>query len=307
MSTSNVQSTGAGQVNQFSPKNIRVEGNNIFVDRYRIEYKEGEVIVHDTRTGQWVKAHGDPHFHTSDGDKGQFHTQNLTLDLANGVKITIKPTAPNAEGISLVDSVAVMQKGEAIVVRGMSDGQNGQLVSQVLNNAGGVDAEFDDGTVLRLANENNLDDLIFAATGVEFQGGDSAARWGEKMLDGIGGRSIYDYAANAGREQAGYIAPTNIQGASTAGSADIWGGARVPVDQRPEYKPMFAALNSARGEVDRLNKELAATTDPDKRKEILIKLQEAKQDVSFILNMITNLLKQEQDDRLAIVRNLRSN
>ncbi len=296
----------------FNATQLRTEGNNIIAGRYRVEVSEHNVKIYDTKTNQWVHAHGDPHFHTGDGDKGQFHDQNLTLDLADGVKITIKVTPKNGEGLAFIESVAVMRNGEAVVARGVSDNQAGIQMGTVLNNAGSVDREWADGTVLRLANEANLDDLVFAGTNTEFIGGDASQRFGEIMFDGKGGTSQLDYAKYAARENAGNVVtqawnPYANQNPNVVSTGAALVSGRVPVEERPEYKPMFTALNAARGDVSRLNAELAAETDPDKRKEILVKLQEARQEVSFILNMISNMLKQESDDRLAVVRNLRTN
>lgn len=168
---------------------LRTDGKQyIDTGRYLISAKEGEVKVFDKKTRTWVRAWGDPHLHTSDGDKAQFQKDNLTIDLEDGTKITIKVTKPNKDGISLIDAVAVMKGSQAVVVDGLSDGKPGVKVGNVLNNADALDAAWDDGTVLRAGHE--VDDLTFARNGQEIVGTDPKARWGEHVLDGHGGVSV---------------------------------------------------------------------------------------------------------------------
>lgn len=296
----------------FKPSQISVEGNKILAGRYRVEVSEHNVKIFDTKTNQWVHAHGDPHFHTSDGDKGQFHDQNLTLDLADGTKVTIKVTPKNADGLAYIESVAVMRNGEAVVARGVSDGQSGIQMSSVLNNAGSVDRDWTDGTVLRLANEGNLDDLVFAGNNLEFVGNDPTQRFGEIMFDGKGGVSQLDYAKNAWQENAGNVVTgfgtgTGVGAAAGVGSGTAGAVTRVPLDQRPEYSGLFSSLGQAQKSAQDLLKQANAATDPDEKKRLFTMYQEARSDVSFFLNLITNLLKQESDDRLAVVRNIRTN
>lgn len=277
---------------------MRREGNSYFAGPYKIDISQDTVTVTDTRTGKTVKVWGDPHVVTGDGDRGEFHKGNMTLDLAEGVKITIKPT-PEANGTAYVDQVAIMQGDKGTIVSGVHTGNVN--FGSVLSNSAAVDNTMEDGSVLRLADPNNLENLVFADTGLEFNGTNNGA---EISLDGHRGTSRYNYGANIYNEQAAnnYFGPGSI-----GGNAGATGGNYVPVDQRPEYSGLFSSLHSAQGTVAQLQNQLKNETDPEKRKEILMQLQDAKQEVSFILNMITNMLKQEQEDKLAIVRNLRSN
>ena len=70
---------------------LATAGNVIRTGRYDITVSKGEVKVYDRQTKTWVRAWGDPHLHTSDGDKAQFHKDNVTLDLPDGTKVTIRP------------------------------------------------------------------------------------------------------------------------------------------------------------------------------------------------------------------------
>jgi len=161
--------------------------DTVETDRYIITVKENEVRVYDKETKTWIRAWGDPHLTTSDGDKGQFH-ENLTIDLQDGTKLTFKTTPKNEKGISYLDSLAVMKGENAVVIKGLHDGKEGAEVGNVLRNADAVDAQFEDGTVLRAGRE--IDDLTFASNGKEIVGQDKNQRWGEHQLDGKGGVSV---------------------------------------------------------------------------------------------------------------------
>ena len=167
---------------------LEVNGNVIDAGRYEVHVSKGEVKVLDTETGKFVRAWGDPHLHTSDGDKAQFHTDNVTIDLPDGTKVTITPTEKNAQGIALVDQVAVMKGDEAVMAVNIS---TAPVMGTVTDNAAAVDAFHADGTVLQV--RGDIDDLFFAATGVELLGLDHSQRWNEHMLDGVGGTSQYDF------------------------------------------------------------------------------------------------------------------
>lgn len=164
---------------------VKVGPNTYQTHRYRIEVKKGQVQVFDLKTKTHVKAWGDPHLHTSDGDKMQFHRDNVTLDLEDGTKITLKPTKPDARGISLVDGVQIMTpKGGGAMVTNISGpgGPKGRMVADSAK----LDRMWADGTVLEARGE--IDDLFFKA-GKEIVGKDPSQRWGEHLLDGKGGRS----------------------------------------------------------------------------------------------------------------------
>lgn len=165
--------------------------DTIDTGRYLISAKEGELKIYDKETNTWVKAFGDPHLHTSDGDKAQFH-ENLTIDLEDGTKITIQPTPKDAAGVAWLDKVAVTKGTQAVVMTGFSDGKAGVNMGNVLNNAEHVDRQFADGTVLRAGRQ--VDDLTFASDGKEIVGSDPTQRWGEHQLDGKGGVSRWNPA-----------------------------------------------------------------------------------------------------------------
>jgi hypothetical protein len=172
------------------PHTLSVDGNTVDTGRYEIRASHHEVVIHDRHTNTSVRAWGDPHFHTGDGDKAQFHDQALTLDLQDGTKVTIKPTARNEDGLAFIDSVAITQGGGAVTINGVHTGDI--AVSDVLEGqAAQIDQQFADGTVLEAGEQ--VDDLWFTdANGdrtEELVGDDPTQRFNEHMLDGRGGAS----------------------------------------------------------------------------------------------------------------------
>lgn len=172
------------------PGGLRYLGNNQYeTQRYLITVSKGEVVVYDKQNKTSVKAWGDPHVTTSDGDKMQFHKDNLTLDLKDGTKLTLKPTAPDANGIALIDSLAIMTpKGGGELIENISQAPT---VGKHFDSSLELDRLWQDGTVLRAGNQ--VDDLFYASSGKEIVGGDPSAKFGEHLLDGKGGKSSIDF------------------------------------------------------------------------------------------------------------------
>ena len=173
------------RANSVAPS-IQQEGNTINTGRYTITIGEREVTVRDNLTDTSFRAWGDPHLHTSDGDRMQFHTEPLTIDLQDGTKLTLTPTEKNSEGLSYVDSIAVTRGDDGITVTGISD-RRGDAVFSDIGDADAIDAQYADGNVLTAGVE--VDDLYRNADGREIIGSDRTQRFNEHMLDGIGGTS----------------------------------------------------------------------------------------------------------------------
>lgn len=172
------------------PKNgVKYLGDNKYeTQRYIITVNKGEVEIFDKLNKTTVKAWGDPHVTTGDGDKMQFQTDNLTLDLQDGTKLTLKPTAPDANGVSLIDSLAIMTPTGGELVENIStDPTAGRHFDSALE----LDNLWQDGTVLRAGQQ--VDDLYYASNGQEIVGGDANAKFGEHVLDGKGGVSRNDF------------------------------------------------------------------------------------------------------------------
>lgn len=184
------RSINADGVNDLTVRN----GNTIDTGRYEIKStKDHELWIKDKTDGNWVKLWGDPHGVTSDGDRFQFHEDNLTFELADGTKVTVLPTEKNANGKAYLDQVHVMKGDEAYVMAGLSDGASGVFISEELDSAS-LDRAFVDGTVLQVHDE--VDDLFYARTGREIVG--SKANGGEWLVDGKGGRAETFHRTNWG-------------------------------------------------------------------------------------------------------------
>lgn len=198
MSIAAVQSSqvrGTSQITQ----STRGEGasaiRTIRTPDYEIVIQKGEVTIRNPKTGASVRAWGDPHLHTSDGDRMKFHTDNLTIDLPDGTKVTIKPTPVDGNGVSYIDSVAVMNGSKALVV-GNLDPRNESAVptERSYDSAGavrGLDRSWHDGTVLHVGKD--VDDLRATAKPNALLGQQQDG--GEQSLDGMGGLSANNYRA----------------------------------------------------------------------------------------------------------------
>ncbi len=191
---------------QVPPGGLKNLGNGQFeTQRYLISVKNGEVEVFDKQTKTSVKAWGDPHLTTGDGDKMQFQKDNLTLDLADGTKLTIKPTAPNADGISTIDSLAIMTPSGGELVENIT---NAPTAGKHFDSSLELDQLWNDGTVLRAGNQ--VDDLFYASNGQQIVGGDPTARFGEVNLDGAGGHSAIDFTNDLLKKPLSELANLNI-------------------------------------------------------------------------------------------------
>jgi hypothetical protein len=160
---------------------------------YEITIQKGEVIITNTATGASVRAWGDPHLHTSDGDQMKFHKDNLTIDLPDGTKVTIKPTAVNEQGVAYIDSVAVMNGSKAYVVGNLDPRNTSATPSEQhydsVSAVRGLDRTWHDGTVLTVGND--VDDL--RTTTKESRNVGWMPTGGEEDLDGLGGLSQNAY------------------------------------------------------------------------------------------------------------------
>lgn len=290
---------------------LRTSGNTVDTGRYTVTVEEGRCKIYDKLTNTWVKCEGDPHLLTSDGDKGQFH-ENLTIDLPDDTKITIKCTEKDARGVAYIDAVAVMKGEEAVVISGVHDGKPGVEVGNVLNNADAVDRMWEDGTVMRAGRE--VDDLTFARDGKELVGTDPNARWHEHNLDGHGGVS-----RNRPDRRCGTEGTNGTSGASSVGGGSIW--ARLwaiigrlqqqlvdKVDELDKLQQDQAKLNKT--DTGKMSEAEKAQIKSDSGKiEIDIKkafaeIQQLQDSIKQFTSTMTNLQKSDSDSKMAIARNL---
>ncbi len=271
---------------------LTTRGNTVDTGRYTITVEDGKAKIYDKETNTWVKAHGDPHLITSDGDKGQFH-ENLTIDLPDGTKVTIKTTEKDSRGISYIDAVAVMKGDEAVVINGVHDGKPGVEVGDVLNNADAVDRMWDDGTVMRAGRQ--VDDLTFANGGKELVGTDPNARWGEHNLDGKGGQSQYGVEGTNGSNGS-----NGTSGTSRGGS--IWARLWAVISQlQDKLEGQVKELEDKMGQLgpdakgSKLDKEI---------QQAFFEIQRLQDSIKQMTSTMTNLQKSDSDSKMAIARNL---
>lgn len=291
--------------------------STIDTGRYLVECKENEVRIFDKQTNTWVKAWGDPHLVTSDGDKGQFH-ENLTIDLQDGTKVTIKTTPKDANGVAWVDAVAVMKGENAVVATGFHDGKAGVNMGNVLRNADSVDRMWADGTVLRAGHQ--VDDLTFARDGREILGTDPKARWGEHNLDGKGGVSRYQHNFGDGSVRPARPGGTNgagaANGANGAGGATGANGAGGAQAVGPEsavgggsiFDILWRIIEKLSKQVDEKVKGLEGKTANGIGEETALKkdfadVQRLMDLVNQLTNTLTNLQKSDHDAKMSIIRN----
>ena len=280
---------------------IKIDGKTIKAGDYDITVNKDEVIVRDRKTGKEFRAWGDPHLTTGDGDRMSFTKDNLTIDLPGGVKLTIKPTPEDANGVAWIDQVAVMAGTEGVVAEGVHSEQ-GPTIGAV-QDAGVVDELHGDGTVLSTGAE--IDDVILS-DGTELTGGDPTARWGEHNLDGRGGTSKYNFT----NLKTAQVEPQEPAGNGTASTKKT--GILNP---NSDYAPLMTAL----ADLDKQRAELLKAIENPPREDgkitqkgetdqkvALLQLQDIDSRRQQLNSLITNLMAQDSQTKLSILRNLRN-
>ncbi|MBI3819051.1 MAG: DUF1521 domain-containing protein [Planctomycetes bacterium] len=273
---------------------ITKNGNTVSVGNYDITARPDGFDIVDRTTGKSIKASGDPHVSTSDGDRMQFQKDNLTFDLPNGVKITLVPTAANGDGISYLDKAAIMTRNQAVVI---SNIHGNPTVGDIQTNPATVDAQFADGTVLRAGGE--LDDLFTTgANAHELIGGDANARWGERMLDGLGGASQYRFDAAPAA-----IGATPAAGLPTGNVTDFGSDAfNTSIDN------ISSQIGSVEKELDSVmnDKNLSDTEKNAKSMKLQMKETMLIQQLQRVYDMFSNKAKTIHDAEENVIRNMRS-
>lgn len=238
------------------------------------------------KNGKEIHVWGDPHVTTSDGDRGQFHRDNLTFELPNGTKVTIEPTAVDANGIAFIKNIAIMNGGKGVEI---TDVNTNPVIGSVTRNAGELDARYRDGTVLY--STGDIDDLRFS-DGREWVGGDASAPFGERPLDGLGGEGRIDVEVEA----LSFDLPL----------ADLFVKGKGVMYKIPGVDD--------KGKVDLDNPtSVDVLNDPEAAMRAIVKLaeaspqaaQEASSRMNLILTALTNIMKGADETRKSAVQNLR--
>lgn len=180
MTANTITSIGSSHLTK-GPQNV------YSTDRYDIHVRPDEVQVYDRQSQEWVKVWGDPHVVTSDGDKAGFQDGNITLDLPDGTKVTIVPTEQRADGTAFVDKVIITNGTSGAEVSDVH-AASGPRFGSVGSDARGLDARYEDGTVLHAESEiQNLFYLDSNGKRSELIGSREGARFGEHDIANLGG------------------------------------------------------------------------------------------------------------------------
>ena len=186
---------------------LTVNGNSIDTGRYVISASntytaptsgsrstDGMLSIYDKKTGTYVEAYGDPHVFTSGGDKANFESKGVMLNLGDGTKVEIKPTR-ELNGVSYIGEVAVTKGNQTVTQSGIYGGtattsaitQGGPSSSQGFNDANDtVLSAGQDGSIGTLysangnalnskASEQSLDNLGSTPTSSGSQQGSTSA------------------------------------------------------------------------------------------------------------------------------------
>jgi hypothetical protein len=300
---------------------LKTNGNNMVdTGRYLITASENEVKIFDKQTNTWVKAFGDPHLHTSDGDKAQFHKNTVTINLPDGTKVSIKPTAPNAQGVSLIEKAVVTRGDEAVVFAGISDGQAGVTMDNYEKGGRLIDAANPDGTVMFAGNQ--VDDLRFR-DGYEIKGGNPNERWGEHNLDKLGlihnGKLDLPKVNDFLRDIIGRL-PIRPQPRPTPGPVSgggVPGGPTGTSGQSPSQSAsggslasrLFAILDKLQsqleGKLDELDKA-GSGKEPDEAaiKKITFEIQQLQNTIQTVTTVFSSIQKASHDTQLSVANKI---
>ena len=113
----------------------RVGKDAIDTGRYFLQFGEDGVTIYDKTTGEaqnksfseFLHIWGDPHVNNGE-DFGEFHTENFTIDLADGTKVTVQVTDLRPDGTAVVEEIGVMKGKQGKLFRkAMQGGMGGGL------------------------------------------------------------------------------------------------------------------------------------------------------------------------------------
>lgn len=182
---------------------LTVKNNEIDTGRYTISASKddgGTVKVFDKQTNTFVKAFGDPHVETSDGDKMGFTKNGLSISLPDGTNVHMKPTDVK-DGVSWIDSAMVEKNGKAVTM----DNIHGDGAIKTSQPKTGTDELRQDymtqGQTVLDASSQDVGDLFM--TGADGKRTKEIVNPGKELsLDGMGGALNTADGANRGEGEA---------------------------------------------------------------------------------------------------------
>ena len=203
-------STSASSTSSTSPsgsstdgKPMTVEGNKVDTGRYTVEASKedgGTVKVFDKQTNTFVKAFGDPHVETSDGDKMGFNKNGLSIKLPDGTNVHMKPTEPGKDGKSYIDSAMVEKDGKAVTMDGLHAGKVQTSQPKTVSDDLRSDYMTQGQTVLDASNQDVGDLFMTGADGQRTKEVVNDKGAPELSLDGMGGALNKGGAGKAGEK-----------------------------------------------------------------------------------------------------------
>lgn len=268
---------------------LQREGNVIRTPKYDITVVKDKVTIRDRQSGAYVEAWGDPHLWTGDGDKFMFTADNLTLDLPDGTKLTIEPTAVQ-NGVSWVEKLHVMNGDHALSVDAIHSGAEPRF-GELGFDAADVDAAIEDGIVLYT--DGSIDDLFSRETGLELSHTN-----GERLLDGMRGASGIEVW---NREVEPVLASTkglDIYTRLFLVMSKLQKALESKVDQLEE-------IGKLRAEQKNSSKHKGRDFDTEIQK-LQFEIQQLSQMMQQFSQLMTNLSKNDHEMKMGIARNLRS-
>lgn len=265
------------------------DGNVIKTPRFDITVTKDKVSIRDRECGAYVEAWGDPHLWTGDGDKFMFTQDNLTLDLPDGTKLTIEPTAVQG-GVSWVEKLHVMNGDNVISVEGIHSAAE-PVFGELGFDAADVDAAVEDGIVLYA--ERSIDDLFSRQTGEEL-----IHTSGERLLDGLRGESNTDLWNSAVEPALGSTKGMDIYTRLFIVMSRLQKALESKVDKLEE-------IGKLRAEQKNKGKHKGRDFDTEIQK-LQFEIQQLSQMMQQFSQLMTNLSKNDHEMKMAAVRNLRA-
>ncbi len=172
-----------------SSSGLSVNGNTVNTGRYTITAstsQDGSLTITDNQTGTTDTVWGDPHVDVNGQDEADFQQDGLTLNLPDGTRVEMKPTAEDSNGKSHLAEAVVSNGGQAVTMTGFTGGGGVQTTGvQADTESLEQSAMTPDETVLD-AGSDSLADLHFTNADGS-QGAALTYNGSEQLLDGSGG------------------------------------------------------------------------------------------------------------------------
>jgi hypothetical protein len=122
---------------------LSVNGNSVDTGRYVITGstdQDGSLKITDKQTGQTDTIWGDPHLDTSTGQHAEFQKDGLTINLPDGTRVEMKPTALD-NGVAHLQGALISKGGDAVTMSGFTGG-GGMQTSGVQQDSESLEQQY---------------------------------------------------------------------------------------------------------------------------------------------------------------------